>query len=127
MFANQTLETGLAETITEELGNEIVSYDELRTVTNGADATITGVVVGYSNEEYQYDIRGERDVDVSEYMVKISVRVSFMDNRKNEPLFEGTVTGQGQYAFGTEQESAGRARAVEDVVKQIMQNSVQSW
>jgi len=127
LFANQTLQNGVAEAITSELAGRVVSGNQLRTVSTGGDATLTGVVTGYSNEEYQYDIRGARTVDVKQYMVTIVVSVEFVDNRKSEPLYRGTVRGQGVYDFGTETEAQGRQRAIDEVVRQVLENSIQSW
>ena len=47
--------------------------------------------------------------------------------KKGKPLYSGTVEGEGVYAFGSEQETQGRSRAVEDVVQQVIENSVQGW
>ncbi len=127
LFANQTLEPGLAETITEEIGTQMLSSNLLRPVNSDGDATLTGTVRGYVNQEYQYDIEGERQVNVSQYMVKVVVYVEFIDNHKNEPLYKGTVEGQGIYNFGTEQEEIGRRRAIEEVVRLVLEQSVQSW
>ncbi len=127
LFANQTLETGLAEDVTQQLSTRILGGNVLRPVARDADATLTGVVMGYANQEYQYDIKREREVEVEEYMVRIAVRATFVDNRKNDTLFAGTVQGQGIYAFGSEQQTDGRQRAVDDIVQQILEKSVQSW
>jgi hypothetical protein len=127
LFANQTLETGLAEDVTQKLSSRILGDNVLRPVSRDADATLSGVVTGYANQEYQYDIKRAREVDVEEYMVRIAVRATFVDNKKNDTLFNGTVQGQGIYAFGSEQENEGRERAIDDAVQQIMEKSVQSW
>ena len=127
LFANQTLEPGLAESATEQVSSEILSSGVLRPAAASGDATLEGTVVGYSNVEYEFDIRGEREVDVSEYMVKVTVNVRFVDNHDDDVLYEGAITGQGIYQFNAESEADGRRRAVEDVVRQILENSVQSW
>ncbi|MBD3242831.1 MAG: hypothetical protein GF331_19725 [Chitinivibrionales bacterium] len=127
LFANQTLEPGLAESITEAVGRQVLSNNALDKVNSSGDATITGAVRGYTNQEYQYDIEGERDVNVTQYMVRLVVYVEFIDNHKNEALYKGTVEGQGIYDFGTEQEEDGRQRAIEEVVRLIFEKSVQSW
>jgi hypothetical protein len=127
LFANQTLQSGVAEQITTELSNRVLSTNLLRTVTSNGDASLGGVVTGYATQEYQYDIRGDRKVDVEQYLVTIVVSVEFLDRKKSEPLYQGVVRGQGVYAFGSETEAQGRQRAVEDVVRQILENSLQSW
>jgi hypothetical protein len=127
LFANQTLEPAVAELVTTELSNQLMGANLLRPVTGRGDASLSGIVTGYSNKEYQYDIQRERMVNVTEYMVTITVSVEFVDNRKNEALYKGVLSGQGIYAFATEKEEDGRKRAVEDVVRQVLEHSVQSW
>jgi len=127
LFANQTMEPAVAEQITTELTSQVLGANLLRPVTGRGDASINGVVTGYSNAEYHYDIRRERMVNVTEYMVSVTVTVEFADNRKSDTLYKGTLTGQGIYAFATEKEEDGRKRAVDDLVRQILEHSVQSW
>ena len=59
LFANRTLQTGIAEDITQETTNKVLSSNLLRVVAGGGDASISGEVRGYRNEEYQYDIKQE--------------------------------------------------------------------
>ena len=127
LFANRTLQPGVAEEITSELNTKVLGANLLRVVPRDGDASLSGEVRGYLNEEYQYDIKGERRVDVTEYVVRIAVYVEFFDRKKGKPLYSGMVEGEGVYAFGSEQETQGRQRAVEDVVRQILENSVQGW
>jgi hypothetical protein len=106
---------------------EVVSTNLLNVVNGTGDATITGMVTGYTNHPRTYGTTAYREVTVSEYQVRITVNVVFMDNRKDKPLYEGTITGEGVYDFNTATEETGRELAVEDIVRQIVQNSVQSW
>jgi hypothetical protein len=128
LFANRSLQAGVAEDITEALTGEVMRSNMLDHAAAGSgDATIGGVVVGYNNQEYFYEVTGVRTAEISEYIVTITATVEFRDNIKNEILYEGTITGEGVYNFETENEDDGRKRAVEDVIRQIMQNSIQSW
>jgi hypothetical protein len=127
LFANRTLQPGIAEEISSELSSKVLGGNLLRVVPSGGDATLSGEVQTYANEEYQYDILKARTVDVQQYMVRITVYVEFIDNRKQSTRYKGILNGQGQYAIATEKEEDGRKRAVEDVVRQILEKSVQSW
>jgi hypothetical protein len=127
LFVNATLQSGVAEDLTAAIAREVVSSNLLRVVTRSGDATISGRVVDYANTPYTYGNKGVRDVDVSSYAVRISVMVEFVDNKSSEPLYKGTISGQGIYDFASEREEDGRTRAMNDIVKQIIQNSVKSW
>jgi len=127
LFTNTSLQSGIAEELTTLLSQQVLSANLLRIVTTQGDATINGHVTGYSNEPRTYGSTGFREVTISEYMVKITVEVEFMDNKKNAPLYKGTITGEGAYDFSKGTEAQGRQTAEKDVVEQVLQNSLQSW
>jgi hypothetical protein len=127
LFTNTSLQSGVAEELTAQLSQQVLSANLLRIVTTQGDATINGHVTGYSNEPRTYGSTGFREVTISEYVVKITVDVEFLDNKKNAPLYKGTITGQGIYDFSKATEVQGRQAAEKDVVEQVLQNSLQSW
>lgn len=127
LFANVSLQPEVAEAITTELTRRVLADNVLKVVSGNGDATLAGTVRGYSNGQYVYDVQEARTATVSQYIVRLTVDVVFTDNKKNEPLYQATLTGQGIYKADTETESDGRSRAVADVVDKILQNSVQSW
>jgi len=127
LFGNQSLQADVAEELTNKLNQQILSSNLLRIVTSDGDASIEGRVMSYTNQPYTYGAEGYRDVTVTQYAVSISVDVAFMDNKKNEPLYKGIVTGEGIYDLDGESEEIGRSRAIDEVIEQILQNSVQSW
>ncbi len=128
VFANSTLEPGVADEVTSELNKEILN-SQLRPANENADATISGTVSSYSNDPYTFGA-GETQssqVNVEQYKVRVSAQVEFFDNKQNKSIYKGTVTGEGIYSFQTETETDGRKKAIKDLVQRIMQNSVQSW
>jgi hypothetical protein len=127
LFANQSTTPGVAEELTSELSNRIVSMNLLRVSSNRGDATIRGRVTDYTATPRSFGTSGVRQVTVSEYVVKISVEVEFLDNKSNSPLYKGTVTGEGVYNNQSLTEANGRKTAEKDVVDQILQKSLQSW
>jgi len=127
IFSNSSLQSGVAEEMTNTLSKKVLSENLLRVVNTAGDATISGTVTYYNNSPRTYESNGARSVTISEYIVKISVDVDFMDNKNNTHLFKGIVSGQGIYDFQKETEQTGRLRAEEDIVEQILQNSLQSW
>jgi hypothetical protein len=127
LFENVSLKPEVAEDITTALNRGVLSANLLRIVSQNGDATIHGIVKSYDNHPYTYTSPEYRTVSVSAYAVAITVDVTFTDNRKGKDLYKGVLSGQGIYDNTTDTEEKGRKLAVEDIVKQIMQNSVQSW
>lgn len=127
LFVNESLQPGVAEDLTENVTTRVRQSNLLDLVVERGDATLTGRVVGYTNQPYTYDTPEARQVNVQQYAVRITVNVVFLDNKKNRPLYEGAIVGEGIYDFETETEETGKERALEDIAEQILQNSVQSW
>ncbi|MFW5775386.1 MAG: LPS assembly lipoprotein LptE [Chitinivibrionales bacterium] len=127
LFVNKSLQPDIAEQITEQVNAEVLESNLLRIVSEDGDATLQGAVLSYSNDPYTYESEDVRAVDVEEYVVNIRVQIEFIDNVKNEPLFEGIVEGEGVYDFENETEEIGRERAIDDIVEQVLNQSVQGW
>lgn len=127
LFANSTVQPGIAEAITQQLSASVLSSNLLRVVPSGGDATIAGTVKAYDNIPYTYGSTVERQVDVQSYAVHVTVDVSFLDNKDGKALYKGALSGEGIYDFAKETEAEGVKRAVQKIIDQIMQNSVQGW
>lgn len=127
LFKNISLEPEIAEEITTEISKKVVSDNLLRVITDQGDATLYGEVSKYINEPYTYGTTETRKVNVDQYIVRITADVDFLDNKKDKSMFKGPVTGEGIYNFSTEQESTGRVKAVADLVRKILEKSIQSW
>jgi hypothetical protein len=127
LFANTSLQSNLAEEITDSLSKRVLSTNLLRIVSSQGDASISGRVTQYSNTPRSYGNAGARSVNISEYEVHIVVEVEFTDNKKKSPIYKGAITGKGVYNFQNDIEESGRKKAEQDVVDQILQNSLQSW
>jgi hypothetical protein len=125
VFGNSTLEPGIDDEVTAELAREIMK-SQLRPANRDADATIGGTVTRYSHRPHTFGAGGA-DVSVELYIVQISADVKFYDNKKDQIIYEGTVSGEGTYDFGSEEERIGREKAVKNLVEKIIQNSVQMW
>jgi hypothetical protein len=127
LFANQSLEPNGADEITLALNNEVVSGNLLKVVQRDGDAVISGAVTSYSNTPYTYGAADTRQVSVQQYVVRINVQVEFLDKKKDETIFRGTVTGEGIYDLQSHVEQDGKQAAIKELVQRIMQNSVQGW
>jgi hypothetical protein len=127
LFANQSLMPNIAEELTQELTKQVISMNLLSVASSKGDATIKGKVLNYSNEPRTFQTSSARQINVSEYVVKITVDVEFIDNKKGSAIYKGKITGEGVYDFKSQTEEIGKKSAEKDVVQQILQNSLQSW
>jgi hypothetical protein len=125
IFENSTLEPGINDEITAELSREVLK-SQLRPADQNADATISGTVTKYENRPHTFGAGGA-DVTVEQYIVRVTANVEFFDNKKNETIYKGTVSGDGVYLFDSEDEATGRIKAIQNLVERIIQNSVQMW
>lgn len=127
LFLNKSMEPNVADEISQEINRQVLSSNQLRIISKEGDATISGEVTRYENVPYTFSATEVKQVDVDQYRVTISADVEFYDNKKNNSLYKGAVTGEGIYNFKTETESVGKQRAEKDLVKRILEKSVQSW
>lgn len=127
LFSNQSLEPNVADEITQELGKELLGNNLLKVVQKNGDAEISGTITSYVNSPYTYGASDTRQVNVSQYVVRITVDVEFLDKKKDVSIYKGTVTGEGIYDLQKENEQAGKTRAITQLVQRIMQDSVQGW
>lgn len=127
LFNNQSLQSDVADAITNALSTQIVQGNLLKVVAHDGDATITGTVTSYVNTPYTFSASDTRQVNVNQYVVRITAEVEFADNKKGTPLFKGAVTGEGVYDLSTQTEETGKQLAIAQLVTRILQNSVQGW
>ena len=127
LFSNQSLEPNVADEITQELSKELLGNNLLKVVQKNGDAEITGNITSYVNSPYTYGASDTRQVNVTQYVVRITIDVEFLDKKKDEPIYKGTVTGEGIYDLQKENEQTGKTKAIKEIVQRIMQNSVQGW
>ena len=127
LFSNQSLEPNVADEVTQELGKELLGNNLLKVVQKNGDAEISGNITSYVNSPYTYGASDTRQVNVSQYVVRITVDVEFLDKKKDVTIYKGTVTGEGIYDLQKENEQAGKTKAIMQLVQRIMQNSVQGW
>lgn len=127
LFTNNSLEPNVADDVTQELSKELLGNNLLKVVQKNGDAEIAGTVTSYVNTPYTFGASDTRQVNVTQYVVRITADVDFIDRKKDESIYKGTVTGEGIYDLQKENEQTGKSKAVKELVQRIMQNSVQGW
>jgi outer membrane lipopolysaccharide assembly protein LptE/RlpB len=131
VFANSTVEFGLADEITQSLSDAFLADRRLRIVRErDADSVLRGTVASYRNQVFGYT-SAER---ATEYEVVIVVKVAYRDLVKNRDLWkEDALTVRSTYnvvAVGAEPaktEADGKREAIQKLTEQILSRTLQGW
>ena len=121
---NRTLEAALPDRIYLGLQDGFRSRSSLRPVNGNADAELHATLVQYSH--LPLTTSGS---NVTQWRVDILLRVVFIDQVRGDTLYaDDRVPGYAAYSpeIG-ETEETGRARAIESVVKVVLDNTVLAW
>lgn len=92
-----------------------------------ADARISGTILGYDDVAQNYSDGGGGRIQVLQHQVRISVNVQVLDVRENVILWEGRISGTGEYAPDTETEDEGRELAIEQIVRDVIDGAMSQW
>ena len=92
-----------------------------------ADALLSGSILGYDDAAQNYSSTGDGRVQVLQHQVRISVNVRLVDTRENVILWEGRVSGDGQYAPDTQTEDEGRRIAIAKIVRDVIDGAQSQW
>ncbi len=121
---NRTLESSLADQITQGLEQGFSSRTNLRKVNVNADAELVCTLMDYSHRP-----QSTSGATVTSYRVDLLVSVLFVDRTKGDTLYrDDHVPGYGQYAIDKgETEQTGQRQAVESLVKVVLDQTVSGW
>jgi len=130
-FANNTVEHGLADDITQALINSFLADRRLRLERErDADAVLRGTVLSYRNRVYAYT---SQEV-ATQYEILLTVKVSLRDQVKNREIWkEDALTVRSTYnvvPVGSEPaktEADGRREIIQKLADQIVSRTVQGW
>lgn len=131
VFANNTVEYGLSDDVTQALSDAFLREGRLRLVSErDADAILRGTVVSYKNQVFGYT-RTER---ATAYEIVLVVKVVFRDTVKNRDVWkEDALTVRTTYnvaAVGDEPartETEGRRDVVQKLADQVVSRTIQGW
>lgn len=121
---NRTLESSLADRVTQGLADGFSKRSNLRRVNDDGDAELLCVLTDYSHRPQSTS--GEK---VTSYRVDILASIRFVDRVKGDTLYkDDRVPGFGQYFIDRgENEATGQAQAIESLVKVVLDNTVSGW
>ena len=119
---------GIEDEITNALVNRFVFDGNLKIATEkNADLILRGKLTAYKQEALRYD----RDDNVQEYRVRITINME-LENTLNHKI-SWTETGfAGESTYNTEgrlatSESAAAEEAIEDLVRRVVERTVECW
>lgn len=126
-FDNRTTEFGIREQITDAILTKLLG-DKTLTVSspNSADAVLTGVVLSVSDRPLTY----EASETVTEYQVSISIEARLTKRGVSEPIWQGRITGEGNYPFNsgnTSERQTGIDSAVGKIVQDLINRLTSDW
>jgi len=121
---NSTIEFGLGEELTDKITEALVADNTLKVVgQDEADAYLNGEVISYKRSSETYN----KEDQVSEYRVDITVKVKFVKADGSLVWEEPGISSYGLFAADTETEEDGKSRALEKVAEIIVNRTVRDW
>jgi hypothetical protein len=127
-FDNQTPEPTLTQEISQAVREAVESRLGLRQSAEArADAVVRGSITRYEPDlPVAYTGGDSSQVTVTRRQVQITVSVEILDQKQGKPLWQrnGLVV-RGDYDTG--READGRARALDDLVTNIVEGAQSQW
>jgi len=140
LFANQTLEHGLEETVTRAVVDAFVADNHLAVVAEPeAESILWGTIVDYRRIPFSFDAQGT----VTEYKLEIVTRVEYEDRKSTKTLWsDDDLSAWATYtldpsaiaasdATQTEEastsEDGARETAVDKLARELVAKTVGGW
>ena len=129
VLANETLEYGAEQGVTDAIITEFTNDNALRVVgEEEADSILRGAIVVYERPVRSYDAAG----DPREYRVRVVARLSYEDLTRNEVVWEDDVEGWAVYSEtggggALTSEDEAREYAFEKLAQDVLSKTVQGW
>jgi hypothetical protein len=121
---NKTLQPALAQDLRQAVIDGFNRSSSMRLVPSRGNCDLKLVLKSY--DQKPFNISGN---DITDYQINLVVGVEFIDNVKNEILFqEENLPGYATYSVTSgETETTGKERAVSALVETILDNTVSGW
>lgn len=126
-FENETPQFELTQQIFAALVDDLPSALGVRVASReNADAILSGTILGYDDVAQNYSTSGN-DIQVLSHQVRVNANVRLVDVRENVIIWEGRVSGSGQYRPDTQTEDEGRRVAIQFIVQEIIDGAQSQW
>jgi lipopolysaccharide assembly LptE-like protein len=127
-FDNQTPEPTLTQEISQAVREAVERRLGLRQSAEArADAVVRGSITRYDPDvPVAYQADEDREVNVTQRQVQITVTVEILDQKAGKPLWQRSgLVAKGNYDAG--QEAEGRRKALDDLVVNIVEGAQSQW
>jgi hypothetical protein len=123
-FENNTIEYQLSDRLTDAVIDGFIRENLVKVQeASQAEAILYGTVANYRRDPYTYD---QEDI-VTEYAVKVTVRVKVTRANSEDVVWEDDFYAQGIYNANEESEEDGQNRAISLITSDIMDRTTKSW
>jgi outer membrane lipopolysaccharide assembly protein LptE/RlpB len=123
-FENRTVEYGIQEDLTAAVIDQLIADNTLKVVALAdADAVLRGEIIDYKRVAYTYD----KSDNVQEYKVNITVSFALEKKDGKVVLNRNGLLDYGIYSASDESEIEGKARAVDKLARDIVDETTKSW
>ncbi|HEX6941154.1 MAG TPA: LptE family protein [Longimicrobiales bacterium] len=129
-FENQTVQFELQELIYQELLSELPRALGVRPAGRDvADAIVRGRIVGYDDVARNYRAGGAtQPTEVLEHEVQVSIAIEIIDTQRNLILWEASrLTGKGSYLLASQTYVDGRAAAIKELARLVVDGAQSQW
>jgi outer membrane lipopolysaccharide assembly protein LptE/RlpB len=124
IIANETIEYGLGEELTEKITSAFVADNSLKVVDEeAASAIISGKVISYERSPYTYN----KHEQVQEYKVDVAVQIKFQKADGSLIWEENQISSFGVFSADSETEEEGKTKALEKLAEIIVNKTVRNW
>ncbi|HEX7117645.1 MAG TPA: LPS assembly lipoprotein LptE [Longimicrobiales bacterium] len=129
-FENETVHFELQELIYQELFTELPRALGVRPAGREvADAIVRGRIIGYDDVAKNYRAGDSMQTsEVLEHEVQVSIAIEIIDTQRNLILWESSrLTGKGSYLLASQQYTDGRAVAIEELARLVVDGAQSQW
>ncbi len=121
---NSSTQPGLAEELTFALPKAFNLDRSLRvTSVEQAHLLLTAVITNYSRTAAAYNSNQE----VSTYEISITANVEVIDQIRNEPFFNGSISSRVSYNPESSSEEEVAKKAIEKLAQEIVRQVITAW
>lgn len=120
---------GLENEVTKAVSERFISDGNLKVArhSESADAVVSGELLEYIREPLRYN----DNQDVTEYRVRVTASVKFLDKKENKIIWE-TKSFSGESSQRTEgglkkTEETARREAVDDLARRVIEKTIEVW